>query len=39
MLSSSSVNSYGTLQAVTKLHTVNFRVMMPCSLVDEYQAF
>jgi len=26
MLPSSSFNSYGTLQAVTKLHAVNFRV-------------
>ena len=38
MLPSSLFNSYGTLQAVTKLHTVNFRVMVPCSLVEEYQA-
>jgi len=39
MLPSSSFNSYGTLRAVTKLHAVNFRVMIPCSLVEEYQAF
>jgi len=39
MLPSSLFNSYGTLQAVTKLHIVNFSVMIPCSLVEEYQAF